>query len=552
LVFLKKDDLSFDKIKVFLTLKTEEVNIPDDPCLVNYWPIFNGNMSDIIGTAHMSQGSSTLFTLDRFGIANSALALNGGYTQVPSGYYFNTPQFSVSAWVYPSTVGSWARIFDFANSGPYQCIQLSFTSYATNSPAFVIYDQTTNVIGSTQSKIPLEQNKWNFITMTYNGSQLSLFINGSLVNSTQVLLSQIPKVQRINNFFGKSNWPNNGVSSSYLDEIRFYNISLTQTQIIDLMNENGQINSFSACPYLTTTSSTSTTPTSTSTPSLSSSTVSTSTSTTSTVTSTTTTSDLITKDFLTIDHYIANNWSFDYCQIIDQIGLTRVVHNEKTIFIENRYGCPYTALSLNGGWIQVSSGVYFNTREFSITLWVYPLNVGNFSRVLDFGNGPNSDSIILALSQENSLMPYFAIFSQSTELIKTVSSQSLFLGQWQLLVATFNGTNARIYLNGQLTTLDNPIDTSLILEKNLYRNSCFIGKSDTQFVEQSNSYIDDLRFYNKSLTHTEIYALMNENQSSSKKKKVLFMFQFFSMKKIWLHCLRGIVSKNLSIPSNFF
>jgi hypothetical protein len=61
----------------------------------------------------MSEGSSTSFTSDRFGHVNSALALNGGYTQVPAGYYFNTPQFSISLWAYPSQVVSWARIFDF-------------------------------------------------------------------------------------------------------------------------------------------------------------------------------------------------------------------------------------------------------------------------------------------------------------------------------------------------------------------------------------------------------------------------------------------------------
>jgi hypothetical protein len=231
---------------------------PNDACLVNYWPIFNGNMSDLIGSAHMSQGSLTSFTLDRFGNVNSALALNGGFTQVPVGDFFNTLQFSVAAWVYPSQVGTWARIFDFGTSGSTltNSIHLCLTSNKLNSPAFVIYDQTPKIIGFGQSKMSLEQNKWNFITVTFNGSQLCLFINGTLVNSTQVLPSSMPKVQRTNNFFGKSHYPTDGVSWSYLDEIRFYNLSLTQTQIIDLMNENDLTNSFSACPYTTTTTST--------------------------------------------------------------------------------------------------------------------------------------------------------------------------------------------------------------------------------------------------------------------------------------------------------
>ena len=85
-------------------------------------------MSDIIGSAHMSQGMSTSFTLDRFGNANSALALNGGYTQVPAGYYFNTTLFSVAVWVYPSQVGTWARIFDFGTSDKINSL-LSINSY---------------------------------------------------------------------------------------------------------------------------------------------------------------------------------------------------------------------------------------------------------------------------------------------------------------------------------------------------------------------------------------------------------------------------------------
>ena len=48
----------------------------------------------------MTQGNLTLFTKDRHGYSNSALALNGGWTQVPSGYYFNTPEFTVTFWVF--------------------------------------------------------------------------------------------------------------------------------------------------------------------------------------------------------------------------------------------------------------------------------------------------------------------------------------------------------------------------------------------------------------------------------------------------------------------
>jgi hypothetical protein len=62
-------------------------------------------MKDLIGSADMTQGSLTSFTMDRFGNANSALALNGGWTQVPAGVYFDSIEFTISVWVYPNECG---------------------------------------------------------------------------------------------------------------------------------------------------------------------------------------------------------------------------------------------------------------------------------------------------------------------------------------------------------------------------------------------------------------------------------------------------------------
>ncbi len=50
-------------------------------------------MLDEIGSAHMTQGALTLFGADRFGCPHSALALNGGWTQVPPGIYFENLLF---------------------------------------------------------------------------------------------------------------------------------------------------------------------------------------------------------------------------------------------------------------------------------------------------------------------------------------------------------------------------------------------------------------------------------------------------------------------------
>ena len=87
----------------------------NDQYLAHYWPFSVGTMTDAIGSADMQQGTKTKFTSDRFGCANSALDLNGGWAYVPDGIYFDTPEFTISVWVFPQSVGSWSRIIDFGN-----------------------------------------------------------------------------------------------------------------------------------------------------------------------------------------------------------------------------------------------------------------------------------------------------------------------------------------------------------------------------------------------------------------------------------------------------
>ena len=72
-------------------------------------------MNDEIGNAHMTQGTSTLFTSDRCDNPNSALNLNGGYTQVPSGVYFKSA-FTITAWIYAQNLGTWCRLLDFGSA----------------------------------------------------------------------------------------------------------------------------------------------------------------------------------------------------------------------------------------------------------------------------------------------------------------------------------------------------------------------------------------------------------------------------------------------------
>ncbi len=187
-----------------------------------------------------------------------------------------------------------------------------------------------------------------------------------------------------------------------------------------------------------------------------------------------------------------------------------------TSFIEDRFGCPNSALAFNGGWGQVPPGIYFDTPEFTITVWIYPQKVGLWSRVIDFGNGQAANNILLSQYSR----PSFQINSNSIPVIEVISAKGLQTNKWQFLPATLNDNSSRIYLNGQLTVISNHNYTLQIIN----RTKCFIGRSNIVADGYSYSYLDDLRFYNKSLTQEEIVELMNYQNQTSMKIHLLFFY----------------------------
>ena len=203
-----------------------------DAYLTNYWPISNSLMNDVIGNADMVQGANTAFTADRFGNPNSALNLNGGYTQVPAGFYFGTPEFTISSWVYPRTVGNMARLIDFGNGAGFDNIVFTFSDQSAAKPYFQLFRGVSSVAVIDSNSL-LANQAWQLLVATFDASQIHVYINGTLSGSCPVS-NTLPPVLRTFNYIGKSNWPSDGFSYSDIDDLRFYNISLSQTQINEL------------------------------------------------------------------------------------------------------------------------------------------------------------------------------------------------------------------------------------------------------------------------------------------------------------------------------
>jgi hypothetical protein len=222
-------------------ISLSEQDLSTDQYLTHYWPISNGEMKDVVDRKDMTQGNATYFTLDRFGNKNSALALNGSWTHVPPGIYFDTQEFTLSVWVYPQQVGYLSRVIDFGNSltaSGLENILLRLDSGLNNKPALNIINGARNSIGDCMSNKALLNGKWQFLTVTFNKSLESIYLNGTLTCQKIISSYILPKITRLYNYFGKSHNPSHGYSRSFIDDLRFYNKSLNQCEIFELMDRN--------------------------------------------------------------------------------------------------------------------------------------------------------------------------------------------------------------------------------------------------------------------------------------------------------------------------
>jgi len=222
---------------------------------------------------------------------------------------------------------------------------------------------------------------------------------------------------------------------------------------------------------------------------------------------------------LSTDQYLTHHWPIENGTMKDAFGSSDMTPRG-TFYIEDRFGSQNSSLALNGGWAEVPGGVYFNTPEFTITVWIYPINVGSYARIIDFGNGKAVDNVIFSLSSGYYLKPNLAIFSGSSVAMETQTSQTFSSNHWLFFAVTFNGTNSRLYLNG--TLVDESTKQPFTLST-LTRSNCYVGKSNWAQDGYSHSYLDDLRFYNKSILQEEIAEIMMYPNELSIKRENFYL-----------------------------
>jgi hypothetical protein len=137
----------------------------------------------------------------------------------------------------------------------------------------------------------------------------------------------------------------------------------------------------------------------------------------------------------------------------------------------------------------------------TIEAWVYVRAYASWSRLMDFGNGPGTDNIVCALSSEVSGQPRFSFWNGSGGgLADLISPSPLPLNAWRHLAFTYDGTNGRIFINGDLAA-SGPMSAPPIVT----RTNNFIGRSNWG-DPYANAIIDEFRIWSVARSPAQIQA----------------------------------------------
>ncbi|RJP73796.1 MAG: glycosyl hydrolase family protein [Ignavibacteriales bacterium] len=199
--------------------------------LVAYYP-FDGNANDGSGNGNNGTVYGATTTTDRFGNSDKAYNFNGidNYIQIPDNSVFHSlNQITLSAWFKATdTLQTWAKIigkhYDASDGSFYLVWEYSHIRFSA-----ITNNQYGGIISGN-----LFDGHWHNAVGIYDGSQMSLYIDGILINSA----ANSGSIKETNDALtiGRSeSW--NLYYHGSIDDIRIYSRALAASEIQQLYHE---------------------------------------------------------------------------------------------------------------------------------------------------------------------------------------------------------------------------------------------------------------------------------------------------------------------------
>lgn len=199
----------------------------------------------------------------------------------------------------------------------------------------------------------------------------------------------------------------------------------------------------------------------------------------------------------------------EFDRAVHRAGFLATIHGSTSVAVASTpdAGAPFdTGLDLPATGTPHATVPSHNlfAGDFTVEAWVYPRSFNNWSRIIDFGNGPNNSTVLLALTVGGSGLPYFELKNGATVIGAARSRRQLPLNAWSHVAATVSGTQMRLYIDGVQEgqfTMTAPLTP-------VTRTQNYIGRSVFASDAYANAVYDDIRIWNVARTREQIVAAM--------------------------------------------
>lgn len=188
------------------------------------------------------KGQATIAEGGKFG---KYLKLNGSdaYVQLPNDILYGLYNMTVSVWVNPDELSSWARIFDFGSKSdpPYPNLFLTVNSGSNNLR--LAYEESKSpaenkvVGGQVNAGAALKTGQWQHVCTVIDGAKATLYVDGRKVaENVGFQFNPVKTKDMISNMLGKSNYGSDKLFKGGMDDFRIYNRILSEKEVGMLQN----------------------------------------------------------------------------------------------------------------------------------------------------------------------------------------------------------------------------------------------------------------------------------------------------------------------------
>ena len=209
-----------------------EASTSNEKSLVACWD-FEDNLNDKSVNMMDAVGANGAIYNTNHKIGSKSLSLSSGnYIQLPYSVA-NSEELTFTAWVYWNNSGSisWQRIFDFGYDKDHY---MFLTPNSGSSMRFAIKNGGDEQILDCPTR--LNGYTWKHVAVTIGKDKVSIYVDGSLVASTESITIRPNDIHAVLNYLGRSQFESDPMLAAYLDDVRIYNYELSESEVTDVMN----------------------------------------------------------------------------------------------------------------------------------------------------------------------------------------------------------------------------------------------------------------------------------------------------------------------------